>query len=543
MMKVQLGSLRSKIVVAIAVVLTTMLGLGVAGNAWRSSQRASADLSDKINTAMSSIEKASAHALLINSSTTLETLLSGLKSDPDFDLGFVTADGMEVRIARDDSKTNLSGKDLETLIGRPIKDAFTETERRTVVQPDALIEISVLKMGSNPMGYLALRYSRERTLERVRFEALTDIAMGVAIIVIIASLLALILFRLLQPVRLLAQATSRLAAGDLTVAIPAGERRDEVGEMARAVQVFKDNLIERSALRDASEQEKLAREERQRRIEDLIQSFHGSVRDVLTALDQNGNVMAETAEALSAIAAQTADRARTATAATGEASQNVQQVASASEELSASVEEINAQVHSARQVVMGVAQTGAGTNESVQVLAAKAQSIGEIVELIRDIASQTNLLALNATIEAARAGEAGRGFAVVASEVKSLAAQTASATERISAQIAEIQDATAQTVQSIGAIARQMDEVDRYTGGISSSIAQQSAAIQEIARSASVAASGSMSVSADMRSLNEGVAHTDAAASRVRGAAEAVVSRAGYLQNTVEQFLQKVAAA
>ncbi len=542
MRKVRSGSLQAKIVVAVAVVLTSMLGLAVAGNAWRNSQRTSSDLADKVNTAMSSIEKASAHALLISNSTMIEMLLSGLKNDPDFDLGFVMADGIEVRIARDASRTDLSGKNLEALIGLPLKDAFADVERRRIVQPDALIEVSVLKMGSNPMGYLVLRYSRERTDERVRFETLTDIALGVAIIAIIASLLSVVLFRLLQPIRLLAQATSRLAAGDLAAAIPAVERRDEVGEMARAVQVFKDSLIERSALRDASEQEKLAREERQSRIEDLILSFQGSISDVLVALDQNGHAMTETAEALSSIAAQTAGRARAATLATNDASQNVQQVASAAEELSTSVEEINAQVNLARQVVLSVAQTSAGTNETVQALASKAQSIGEIVELIQAIASQTNLLALNATIEAARAGEAGRGFAVVASEVKSLAAQTASATERIGAQIAEIQVATSQTVQSIGTIARQMGEVERYTGGIAAAITQQSSAIQEITHSASVAAVGSASVSNEMDNLNAGVDHTDAAASRVRGAAEAVVTRAGYLRNTVEQFLQRVAA-
>jgi methyl-accepting chemotaxis protein len=450
---------------------------------------------------------------------------------------------MEVRIARDGSTTSLSAKDLEGLIGMPLKDAFAEVERRQVDRPDALIEVAALKMGSNPLGYLVLRYSRERTLERVRAETMANLALGAAVLALVLTILSVLLFRFLQPVRLLAAATNRIARGDLSVDVPAGGRRDEVGEMARAVQIFRESLIERSALRDASEQEKLAREERQRRTDDLIGSFQSSVGDVLAALDQNGRAMTETAGALSSIAAGTADRARAAMAATSGASQNAHQVASASEELSSSVAEIDSQVNLTRQVVLDVAKTGSRTNGTVQALASKAQSIGEIVGLIQAIANQTNLLALNATIEAARAGEAGRGFAVVASEVKNLAAQTATATERISSQVAEIQIETSQAVEAIGSIARQMDEVERYTIGIASAVTQQSAAIREITHSASVAATGSESVSVEMTELNKGVDHADAAAVQVRQAAEAVVSRADDLRGTVEDFLRKVAAA
>src|SRR3712207_1714483 len=242
-MGIRLGSLRAKIVVAVVIVLTSMLGLAVAGNAWRSSLRTSSDLADKVNTAISSIEQASAHALLVNSYTMLETLLSGLKSDPDFDLGFVVADGIEVRIAREGSKTALSGKDLEALVGMPLKDAFADATRRHIVQPDALIEISVLKMAANPMGHLVLRYSRERTLERVWFETATHVARGAAMIAVIASILSFVLFGLLRPVQVLALATGRIASGDVSAAIPAVDRQDEVGDMARAVQVFKDSLI------------------------------------------------------------------------------------------------------------------------------------------------------------------------------------------------------------------------------------------------------------------------------------------------------------
>lgn len=542
-MKIRLNSLRAKIVVATIVVLTSMLGLAVVGNAWRNSERTSADLADKVSTAMSSIHKASAHALLIKSWTMLDMLITGLKDDPDFDVGFVSADGVEVTVSRDGSTTALSGKDLEDLVGMPLTDAFAEVERRRIVQPDAVIGIAVLKRGTETVGHLVLRYSRERTLQRVQSETVTDFALGAGMIGVVALILSIVLFKLLRPVTQLAATTKRLAVGDLATDVPALDRSDEVGDMARAVQVFKESLVERSALREASEQEKRARDERQQRTDDLIRSFQNSIGDVLSALDQNGDAMTNTAEALSTIAASTADRAKAAATATDGASRSVHQVASASEQLSSSVEEINEQVSLTRQVVLDVARTSSATNETVHALATKAQSIGEIVGLIQAIASQTNLLALNATIEAARAGEAGRGFAVVASEVKNLAAQTATATERISAQVTEIQAETSQAVEAIGSIARQMGDVERYTVGIASAITEQSAAIQEITRSVSIAATGSQSASTEMIELSTGVEQTEAAATEVRQAAESVVSRASYLRGTVESFLHKVAAA
>lgn len=543
MKKIRLKSLRAKIVVALALLLTSLLGAAIAGNAWRNSDRTAKDLADRVNTAILSIQEAASYGVLASNSTIIEKLLTGLQADADFDLGFVAADGLEIRVERGQTNAKLSVKDLESHLGKPLEQAFADVDRQQILRPDSHIEIAVLRMGRNPIGYLVLSYSRERMHQRVYTETVTDIALGIGIIAIVALILSLVLLKLLRPVSMLAAATTQLAVGDLTAVIASVDRSDEVGDMARALQVFKDNLAERRALQEASQRAKRAKDAREQRIEELISSFRNAMSLVLDALDKNGSAMTQTAEVLSGIAANNARRAKTAADETCGTSHNVQQVADASKELSSAIDEINSQVVMAREAVLGAAQISGATNVTVRALASKAQSIGEIVELIQTVAGQTNLLALNATIEATRAGDAGRGFAVVAAEVKTLASQTSQAAERISKQIADIQTETVAVVEAIGSVAQQMGNVERYTTSIAGAINQQSNAIQGIAGSISTAAARSESATAEMTELDRGVKATEDAAANVRDAAHAVVSRANYLRQTVESFLGEVAAA
>jgi methyl-accepting chemotaxis protein len=265
-----------------------------------------------------------------------------------------------------------------------------------------------------------------------------------------------------KPLAAMTSAMRRLAKGELEIDIPATGRKDEIGDMAGAVEVFKQNAVDarRLAAEQSAEQER--KHQRQAAVERHIETFEGAVRASLDVLGSAAAEMRTTSESMSSTAEETSAQAATVTTAGEQASSNVQAVASATEELSSSVAEIGRQVDQSTKVAGQAVGEASQSNATVQSLSEAAQKIGDVVKLISDIASQTNLLALNATIEAARAGEAGKGFAVVASEVKSLATQTAKATEEISAQIAAMQSATGgvvQTIQSIGATIGRMNEI------------------------------------------------------------------------------------
>lgn len=348
---------------------------------------------------------------------------------------------------------------------------------------------------------------------------------------------------IVKPMAELTDTMRVLANGDLDVEIGRTDSQDEIGEMARAVEVFKENGIERRRLEGETEAEQRAREARQSSIDTLIANFRETVSSALEVVASNTTEMSATANTLTAIANDTSGQANDAANASQSASENVQAVAAAAEELAASIEEISRQVAKTNTIVNEANEATTATNEKVANLARAAQKIGDVISLIQDIAEQTNLLALNTSIEAARAGEAGKGFAVVASEVKSLANQTATATEEISAQIADIQDSTTDAVAAIEQIAKTMAEVNSYTASIASAVEEQGAATAEISQSVAQAASGTEQVVGSMGVVTNSVSETNESAGQVLAASEDVSKQAHTLKSTVDKFLSDVAAA
>ena len=319
-------------------------------------------------------------------------------------------------------------------------------------------------------------------------------------------------------------------------------RHDEIGEMARAVEVFRDNAAQRAALEDKTRAEDAGRAARQAKVDTLIADFRASIGTVLEAVGGSMKRLDTTARTLSGVASEATARAAAAAGASEQAAGNVESVAAAAEELGTSVDEIGRQVGQANTVVKDATTLAARTNTDVAALADAAQKIGNVVELIRAIAEQTNLLALNATIEAARAGEAGRGFAVVASEVKSLASQTAKATEEISAQIAGIQGSTKNAVDSIATIATTMDEINRVTSAIATTVAEQTTVTREIARNASLAADGTGTVASNVTEVTSAISEANRSAEDVLGSTQELTGAAKRLQTSVDSFLAQVAA-
>ncbi len=337
---------------------------------------------------------------------------------------------------------------------------------------------------------------------------------------------------------------ARLATGDLKVDIVEVARADEIGEMAKTVQIFKDNAVEMQQLQ--AEQEGLkaqAEQEKKRAMAALADNFESRVRGIVDAVSGAATHMQSTARSMSETADSTRQQSLAVATGANEATNNVQTVAAASEELSASISEIGRQVGQASAVSKRAADEGQRTNESVSGLAEAAQKIGEVVALINDIASQTNLLALNATIEAARAGEAGKGFAVVASEVKSLANQTAKATDDIRAQITAIQAETRSAVDAIKSISKTVDEVSEISSSIAAAVEQQSAATQEITRNVQQAASGTQEVSHNIGTVNKSSEKAGENANEVLAAANDLTQQAQSLRQEVDQFLATVRAA
>jgi methyl-accepting chemotaxis protein len=347
-----------------------------------------------------------------------------------------------------------------------------------------------------------------------------------------------------RPIVTITEAMRKLAGGTHDIELPDCERGDEVGRMAQAVSVFRENALKVAGIR--SEQERMKQEaeaEKGAAMASLADRFEASVQGVAEAVSTSAGSMKATAQSMSGTAANAKRQSLAVTNASQETSASVQMVAAAAEELSSSIAEITRQVAQASKIVGRASEERERTNTRVQGLAAAAQKIGEIVELINNIASQTNLLALNATIEAARAGEAGKGFAVVASEVKALATQTAKATDEIGQQISVIQQETRQAVDAIQVICATISEVSEISISIANAVSEQGSATQEIARSVQRAAAGTDQVTNDISEVTAAVSDAGAAAEQVVTSAEQVATQAELLRREVRQFLMTIRAA
>jgi methyl-accepting chemotaxis protein len=380
--------------------------------------------------------------------------------------------------------------------------------------------------------------------QEISFATMVMLALGAATLV--GS--ALFVWRyvganILHRISALQSSMRRLSDGDLETEIYRSRQKDEIAVMADALEVFRESMIKARALSTEQDKDRASKAERAARMESRIVAVEASVRAALDNLQRSANSMEATAQGMSATADRSNGLVSAAAAAAGQTSSNVQSVSAGTEELSTSIAEIGRQVVNSAQVARKAVDEAGATDETMQGLADNASRISVVVDLIQVIASQTNLLALNATIEAARAGEAGRGFAVVASEVKSLASQTAKATDEIRTQISSMQQVTTSAVSAIRNIGQTIAEINDVTTAIAAAVEEQGTATREIARNIQHAAGGTSQVSSNITGVSAASTEAGAAASQVLNASAALRREAERLRSDIDAFLSNIRAA
>jgi methyl-accepting chemotaxis protein len=379
---------------------------------------------------------------------------------------------------------------------------------------------------------------------KARTGAMTQFAVLICAVLMGIGSMVWIVGGVTRPIERMTGAMRRLAGGDAAFEVPYGGRRDELGAMAGAVQVFRENLLRTRQLEDETALARASAEAQRRAgMQQMVDGFEATVGGIVGTVSSAAGALHGTARGMSEAAGQTAAQSTDASAAAVQAANNVTTVAAAAEELGSSVQEIGRRVAESAALAQAAVTEAAATADLVRDLAEAAGRIGDVVAMISTIAGQTNLLALNATIEAARAGEAGRGFAVVAAEVKELANQTARATGEISQQIGHIQGATGQAVSAIGSITARIRDINSVAAAISASVEQQSAATQEIVRNVAQASAGTTEVTSNITGVASAAEETGAAAGQVLGAAGELSRQSEHLSTEVHRFLATVRAA
>jgi methyl-accepting chemotaxis protein len=391
------------------------------------------------------------------------------------------------------------------------------------------------------------RVYQQAEAAEVSARANTDrqIHIAVLLVVLVVGALAFLIGRsVARPLKAMTTAMRELASGNLDVVVPAAGRRDEVGEMAQALDVFKANAVERQRLQAEQRQiEERATAERSAQMHQLAGSFEAAVGNIIDTVASAAGQLETAATTLTGTAQQTQELSTLVAGASEEASANVQSVASATDQLATSVQEISRQVQESSTIASDAVRQAQATDRRIAELSVAASRIGDVVKMITAIAEQTNLLALNATIEAARAGDAGRGFAVVAQEVKALAAQTAKATDEIGSQITSMQSATRESVADIKEIGATIGRISTIAASVAAAVEQQGAATQEIARNVQQAAHGTAQAAQNMAEVSRGANETGSASAQVLASAQSLSREGTSLRAEVDRFLSTVRAA